>query len=155
MADPDRILRSLEHLDLVRFPEGSDVLEAGGNAASLLVLVEGEVEAVRDGMRIDLVSERGAVFGEISALLGVGHSATVRTTRPSAFYVIDEPTAYLKENPVFHLHVSVLLARRLNNLVKYLADVKRQYEGHDHLGMVDTVLDSLIHRQPRKREGGG
>jgi hypothetical protein len=31
-----------------------------------------------------------------------------------------------------------------------LADVKQQYEGHDHLGMVDDVLDTLMHHQPRR-----
>jgi hypothetical protein len=28
--------------------------------------------------------------------------------------------------------------------------VKRQYEGHDHLGMVDEVIEALMHR-PRPR----
>ncbi len=65
--------------------------------------------------------------------------------------MIENPRAFLREHPDFHLHVSELLAKRLSNLVKYLADVKQQYEGHDHIGMVDTVLNSLLHRQPRKR----
>jgi hypothetical protein len=30
-------------------------------------------------------------------------------------------------------------------------DVKRQFVGHDHLAMVDEMLDTLMHRQPRKR----
>jgi hypothetical protein len=34
-------------------------------------------------------------------------------------------------------------------LNRYLVDVKAQYEGHDHLGMVDEVLETLMHRQPR------
>jgi hypothetical protein len=44
-----------------------------------------------------------------------------------------------------------LLARRLDALNKYLVDVKQQFEGHDHIGMVDEVLDTLLHRQPRNR----
>ena len=44
-----------------------------------------------------------------------------------------------------------LLARRLTALTKYLIDVKRQYDGHDHIGMVDDVLGTLMHLQPRRR----
>ena len=47
------------------------------------------------------------------------------------------------------LHVAELLARRIDTLNRYLIDVKNQYEGHDHLGMVDDVLGSLMHRQPK------
>jgi hypothetical protein len=36
-------------------------------------------------------------------------------------------------------------------LNKYLVDVKRQFEGHDHLSMVDEVLEVLAHRQRRPR----
>jgi CRP-like cAMP-binding protein len=100
---------------------------------------------------VDFVREPGAVFGEIAVLLDTGHSADVRAAEPSALYVIENPREYLREHPDFHLHVSELIARRLGALVKYLADVKQQYEGHDHLGMVDQVLETLVHRQPRKR----
>ena len=44
-----------------------------------------------------------------------------------------------------------LLARRLDSLNKYLVDVRHQFAGDGHLGMVDDVLDTLMHRQPRKR----
>jgi len=47
--------------------------------------------------------------------------------------------------------VARLLARRLDFLSKYLIDVKRHYEGHDHLGMVDEVIEALMHLPPRKR----
>lgn len=148
---PSRILIALKTQEIVSLPAGATVLEEGAYSGVLAVLVAGEVEVTRAQVRIDTVAEPGAVFGEISALLGVGHSASVRTLRPSQFHLIRDPRSHLAWNPDFHLHVSVLLARRLNNLVKYLADVKQQYEGHDHLGMVDDVLASLVHRQPRAR----
>jgi CRP/FNR family cyclic AMP-dependent transcriptional regulator len=52
---------------------------------------------------------------------------------------------------VVTLHICELLARRLDALNKYLVDVKQQFEGHDHLGMVDQVLETLMHRHPRPR----
>jgi hypothetical protein len=43
------------------------------------------------------------------------------------------------------------LATRLNAMLEYLRDIKHQFEDHDHIGMVDQVLESLVHRQPRAR----
>jgi hypothetical protein len=43
-----------------------------------------------------------------------------------------------------------ILARRLDSLNRYLVDIKRQFEGRsDHLGIIDEVLDSLMHKHPR------
>ena len=47
------------------------------------------------------------------------------------------------------MHVSEVLARRLDALNKYLVDVKQQFEGDDHLSMVDEVLEVLMNRQRR------
>jgi len=58
---------------------------------------------------------------------------------------------FLGQSAAASLEVARLLARRLDSLSKYLIDVKRQYEGHDHLGMVDEVIEALMHLPPRKR----
>ena len=94
--------------------------------------------------------EPGVVFGEMAALLGGLATATVRTLGPAVFYVIEQPREFLMAHPEASFYVAELLARRLDALNKYLIDVKRQYEGHDHLGMVDEVLEALMHR-PRQR----
>jgi CRP/FNR family transcriptional regulator, cyclic AMP receptor protein len=126
------------------------VIEQGERTGELLVLVSGEVEVLRDGVRVARAAEPGVVFGEMSALLGGPATATVRALTPAVFAVIAEPREFLIAHPEVSLYVAELLARRLNALNKYLIDVKRQYEGHDHLGMVDDVLEALMHR-PRPR----
>ena len=131
------------------FAAGAVVLEQGVVSPTILILLQGEVEVVRDGVRLAKSSEPGAVFGEISALLGGPYTASVRTLKPSAFAVIEDSNAFLSQSAEAALHVARLLARRINTLNKYLLDVKRQYEGHDHLGMVDEVLDSLMNRPQR------
>jgi CRP-like cAMP-binding protein len=144
-------------LDLVgkypvkRYDTGKLVLEQRHDSGHMYVLLEGEVEVFREGVRIARASTPGAVFGEMSALLGGAHTATVRTLKPSTFAVIDDPRAFLASSAEAGLHVAELLARRLDALNKYLVDVKRQYEGHDHLGMVDEVLEALMHRHPKAR----
>jgi len=81
--------------------------------------------------------------------LNCPHTATVRALKPSKFALIENPRQFLASSSDASLHVATLLAKRLDALNKYLVDVKRQYEGHDHLGMVDEVLETLMHRQPR------
>ena len=145
------ILTPLQKLPVRRFDLGDTVLEAGRQSGVLLVLIEGALEVRKNGVLVDLVKEPGSVMGEIAALLNVAHTADVVAVLPSSLYVIEDPRNFLREHPDFHLHVSELLAKRLGNLVQYLADVKQQFSDHDHIGMVDTVLDKLIHKQPRKR----
>lgn len=128
---------------------GDLVLEQGQVAAPMMVLIEGEVEILRDDVRVATTSEAGAVFGEMSALLGTACTATVRALKTSTFAVVENPEEFLRVSPVATLHVARMLARRLDTLNRYLVDVKAQYEGHDHLGMVDEVLETLMHGQPR------
>lgn len=133
-----------------QFAAGGVVIEQGELTGELLVLVSGSVEILRDDVRVAKAAEPGVVFGEMSVLLGGPATATVRALEPVVFAVIGEPRAFLISHPEAGLYVAELLARRLDSLNKYLIDVKRQYEGHDHIGMVDEVLETLMHR-PRAR----
>jgi len=128
---------------------GELVIEQDSPTGPLYVLLSGEVEILRDDMRVAKTSQPGAVFGEMSVLLGCAHTATVKVLKPSRFAVIENPRQFLNASADASFHVASLLAKRLDALNKYLVDVKRQYEGHDHLGMVDEVLATLMHRQPR------
>ena len=132
-----------------KFDAGIVVLQQGGASDHLLVLIEGEVEVLRDDIRIVKVSAVGAMFGEMSILLNCPLTATVRTLKPSTFAVIAKPRDFLASSTGASLQVAELLAGRLDALNKYLIDVKRQYEGHDHLGMVDEVLETLMNRPAR------
>jgi CRP/FNR family transcriptional regulator, cyclic AMP receptor protein len=150
------LLRMSPFLDLVashesrHFATGEVVIEQGELTGELLVLVSGSVEILRDDVRLAKTAEPGVVFGEMSALLGGPATATVRALEPAVCAVIGDPRAFLISHPEASLYVAELLARRLDSLNRYLIDVKRQYEGHDHLGMVDEVLETLMHR-PRSR----
>ncbi len=115
----------------------------------LFFLIDGEVEVHKDEVQIATASEPGSVFGEMSVLLGTSHRASVRTVTPSSFYVVEDGRQFLETHPVVSMHVSEVLARRLDALNKYLVDVRQQFDGHDHISMVDEVLEVLMHRQRR------
>jgi CRP/FNR family cyclic AMP-dependent transcriptional regulator len=134
----------IEHFDA-----GGIVIEQGTVGHLLYVLIQGEIEVLRDKVRVAKICEPGAIFGEMHVLLGGHHHATVRTLKPSSFAIIENPKQFLASSPEASLRVARMLAARLDTLNKYLVDVKRQYEGHEQLGMVHDVLHTLMHHQPR------
>ena len=133
------------------FAPGDIILEQGSISGRLLVLIQGEIEILRDDVRVATASAPGAVFGEMSVLLESPFTATVRALKPCSFAIIENPRQFLGSSADASFHIAKLLAGRLDALNKYLVDVKQQYDGHDHLGMVDEVLETLMHRQPRSR----
>ena len=145
------ILDLLADREVCRFDSGQPVVRQGERTDRLYFLIEGAVEILKDDVSVTVASQPGVVFGEMAVLLGEPHTATVRAVKPSSFYFIENPLEFLKSSPAMCLHVCELLARRLDSLNKYLVDVKQQFEGHDHIGMVDEVLEALLHRQPRER----
>ena len=139
-------LKHLADLESRQFAAGETVIEQGGHGTELLVLVSGSVEILRDEVRLAKSAEPGVVFGEMSMLLGGPASASVRALEPVVIAVIPDPRGFFTVHPEAGIFVAELLARRLDSLNKYLIDVKRQYQGHDHLGMVDEVLETIMHR---------
>ena len=145
------ILETLADRPVRQFTAGEIVLDQGDRTGLLYFLIEGSVEVVKDEVVVATASRPGDVFGDLAALLDVPHTAAVRTTKESRFYVVEGGREYLERTPAVAVHLCELLARRLDSLNKYLVDVKRQYAGDDRLGMVDDVLDTLMHRHPRPR----
>ena len=128
------------------YTPGAVVVDQGRPPGPVLVLVDGEVTVERDGVPIARIDGRGAVFGEMSALLGRPATTTVRAVTLATFAVATDGAAFLAERADVALAVARTLAIRLDNLTGYLADVKRQFgDRDDHLGMIGEVLDTLVH----------
>ena len=145
------ILDALRDHPVKHFAEGETILAQGGRTGILFILIEGGVEVIKDGVTVATAAKPGAIFGDLSALLGIPHTATVRAVRASRFYVVNDPRAFLEQSPPACLHLCELLARRLDAITKYLVNVKQQFAGHDHIGLVDGVLETLLHREPSRR----
>ena len=60
--------RKLATLPLVTYRAGETVLSAASTTGRLLILKEGAVAVVKEGVEIARVAEPGAVFGELSVL---------------------------------------------------------------------------------------
>jgi CRP-like cAMP-binding protein len=138
-------------LPAIRFDAGIALLVEGESTGRLYMLIDGEVEVLRGDTRVMVANQPGAIFGEMSVLLGVPHTATVKTVVASTVYVIDDAETFLQAHPEIAFVVARLLAQRLNAATTYLVDLKRQFEGRgDHMEMVGDVLESLIHQQSRE-----
>jgi len=146
----------LKNFPLISLKAGEYLLRQGEMPEGIYFLDEGSVRVSKDDYEVAVASEQGAVFGEMSILLDREHSASVICLEDSKFYFIENPREYLEEHPAVIWHIAQILGMRLFNLDQYLVDVKRQYEGHDHLNMVDDVLETLLNQQNTRaiRRGG-
>lgn len=139
----------------VRLEPGTVVLAEGDKSGKLFVLIEGEMQVLRGDIEVATVSEPGSVFGEMSVLLDVPHTASVKALRPSRAYLVEDAETFLQSAPQMLRHIGTLLALRLQSATGYLADLKRQFaESRDHFGMVDEVLETLLHQQKREFSPG-
>ena len=130
------------------FEAGEVLLPEGEHTDTLYVLIEGDVEVLKGDLQVYSASDPGATFGEISALLDIPHTATVKALTPCHLYVATNASAFLKARPDIAHAISCLLARRLYSVTTYLADIKAQFKEHrDHFAMVDEVLETLLHHQ--------
>ena len=138
-------------LPVATFEPGDVLLAEGARTGRLYVLLDGAVEVVKGDFQINLVSDRGAIFGDMSALLHAPHMATVRAVTPGSAYFAEGGEAFLKSHPEISFLLAQVLAQRLNGVTTYLMDIKRQFEDQaNHLGMVDEILESLLHEQRRE-----
>jgi CRP/FNR family cyclic AMP-dependent transcriptional regulator len=135
-------------IEPAKYAPGDVLLSEGQASGRLYVLASGSVEVMRGKTRVALIADPGAVFGEMSVLLGTPHTATVRAASTVSVFVFDDAQGFLKSRPEIAFFLGRLLAQRLNAATTYLVDLKRQFEGHsNHLGMVGEVLESLVHHQ--------
>ncbi len=141
----------LQTLPVVSVPAGQELITEGQPVAGLYFLESGEVEVLKGGTLIAEVYEPGAVFGDMAYLLQVPPTATVRTLTACQFRQVADPVEFFRRNPDYALHMAAILARRLDSLNRYLVDIKHQFKDRsDHLGIIDEVLDALMHKHPRK-----
>ena len=127
------------------FKSGAILLEEGAEDHKLFVLIEGQVEVLRKGTQVSYVDEPGSLFGEMSVLLDMPYSATVKALSTVKAYVIDDPIGFLGSQAEIALELAALLARRLYYTTSYLVDLQQQAAGRrEDLDIVDKILAQLV-----------
>jgi CRP/FNR family cyclic AMP-dependent transcriptional regulator len=142
MAD---ILDFCEGQPVVRFQSGETIIPEGARLGKLFVLIEGQIEVIRKDTQVSHVDEPGSILGEMSVLLDMPHSATVKALSDVETYVIDDALLFLESRSEVAIHLATLLARRLYYTTTYLVDLQQQSEGRrKDLDVVDQILGSLV-----------
>ena len=93
-------------------PAGASIIREGGTSGHLYVLIEGRLEVAKGDTVVAVISEPGAVLGEMSVLLDQPHSATVRAASDSTVYEFGSAAAFLRDQPAVALLIARMLAQR-------------------------------------------
>jgi CRP/FNR family transcriptional regulator, cyclic AMP receptor protein len=144
MAD---ILDYCQGREAKSFKPGDMLIKEGGQDGRLYVLIEGQVEVMRKDTQVSYIDEPGSIFGEMSVLLDMPYSATVKALSDTRAYVIDDAIKFLMSDPAIAIDVASLLARRLYYTTSYLVDLQQQAAGkREDLDLVDRILAQLVQK---------
>ena len=141
----EQIASRLSDLPTREFRPEQMVMTEGGSDGCLYVLVAGAVAVVRGGVQVVVVDTPGAMFGEMSVLRDVPHSASVKAVAEATFYVVHEARQWLEQHPDMALYVANLLAERLANTTALLVEAQAA-DGPDaagHSGLFTRLFGAL------------
>jgi CRP-like cAMP-binding protein len=132
---------------------GEPVCLEGEPAGPIWVLVSGRLAVLRGNVQVNVVDRPGAMIGEISVLLNTPTTASVVATTPAVLKRAPDGAALLATSPEITTFVATELARRLQNMTTYLADLTNQYGDAPGLAMVGDVLGRLTGQRPTAQPG--
>ena len=117
---------------LTTFDIGQTVFLEGDDSQDLYILVYGDLDVIKGTQKIAMISERGALFGEMSPLLGAKRTATVKAKSDVKTIRVpeDEITEFLHEFPTVAREIATILAKRLDETSQIVYGLK---EFTDHL----------------------
>jgi len=150
MAD---ILDFCEGREAKSFKAGDILIKEGGQEGKLFVLIDGQVEVLRKDTQVSYIDEPGSIFGEMSVLLEMPYSATVKALSTVKAYAIDDAIGFLASKPEIAIYLASLLARRLYYTTSYLVDLQQQAAGkREDLDIVDRILEQLVQKPEEAKQ---
>jgi hypothetical protein len=132
--------QSLAAPSIATYGAGETVLSAALTTGRLLILKEGAVTVVKEGVEIAKVTEPGAVFGELSAWLGQLHTADVHVLEESKFHVAST-AAPLMQDPVALPYVATVVERPEDSANCAQVELKRQVQDGQLSSITRKTID--------------
>jgi len=101
---------------LKTYQKGDALFVEGDESQDLYFLVSGHLEVLKGDKKIAEITEPGALFGELSVLLGAKRTATVQAENEVRVLRIpkNEVSTFLKEFPTVAEKITEIIARRLD-----------------------------------------
>ncbi len=119
------ILELCQGLPVRSADAGTILFAEGKQSRALCVLISGEVEILKGEFQVNNVSEPGAVFGEMSILLNIPHTATVRARTACKVHMIEDGDGFLRTHKDAAYDLLKTVAGRLQGVTTYLTDLNR------------------------------
>ena len=149
MASVLALTRSLPQRHL---SPGEALITEGDAGGELYVLESGRLTVERDDVRIATILDPGALIGEMSVLLGVDHSATVRADTQATVRVIEDAVNFLERTPLMALHVATLACERLDRTSALVVQLRKEAdEKADDQGVLGRIFSALSGPSTRGR----
>ena len=126
-------------------PAGTVLMEEGKQTGKIWVLRRGSLDIVINGVKVGRLHEKGALVGEISALLDLPHSASVVTAEPSDIVVVEQVKGFFQSHPAASLQMARLLARRMSVTNEYFVNLREHFEE------LNKLLNESALRNPAKK----
>lgn len=143
--DSDEILNVTADRNQRTLREGEPLLREGVRSGALYVLVSGSLEVQRNGVPVAIISDPGAVVGELGLLLDSPASADVFAVGSAVIREIADVEDFFQRYPDFARYLATMLARRLWAISTYLSDLKAQFADRDDIvGLMPAVLQELL-----------
>ena len=121
------------------------LVHEGDQGGDLYVLESGSLIVERQGVVITRLNEPGALIGEMSVLLGIKNSASVRAEKPSAVRVVRDALKFLERSPLVALHVATVACARLDATSALLVELKQGAKGDaKEQTLIDRIFSSLL-----------
>jgi PAS domain S-box-containing protein len=119
------------------YDRGKHLFLEGDDSQDLYVLISGHVEILKGDKKLDEITEPGALFGELSFLLGTRRTATARAegTVKALRIPKEEITGFLHDFPSVAGKITQLLAQRLD---------QRSHALYGLQEMCDQLPDAVI-----------
>src|SRR5690606_19755975 len=109
------------------------------------ILMSGRLEVLKAGRRIAEIDETGSFVGEMSTLLQIPRTATIRALDKSILLEIkeDDFQDFLDSAPRMSYHLAVSLAQRLTDTNDRLKETqKRMASLRDHFQMIQKTFEA-------------
>ena len=123
---------------------GEVLIHEGDHGGTLFILESGRLTVERDGVQIATIKDPGAMIGEMSVLLQIPNSATVKADKAATVRVVADALAYLERTPLVALRVATLVCNRLNETSKMLVEMRKEHKdtSSEH-GLLSRLVAAL------------
>jgi CRP/FNR family cyclic AMP-dependent transcriptional regulator len=129
------------------------LLVQGEGGGDLFILLSGKLVVVRDGVNIATIAQPGTLVGEMSVLLGIRNSATVRAERETKVRVIRDANKLLEAEPGLARRVAAMVAGRLDATSALLVELSKQNKGKaSEQGLLSRILATVYTPTPGEAE---